>query len=192
MELPIEFPVTEEEMSSLCRILGCRQEELANVLSCHATAAIREYIDMYLGKKSFTRGTDIREYRLMLLIKAAFNNTIPDEQEVSHLFQTTTTESRSLIRSAMSKYQYDLTDAIIMSLRELLRTAKQDADDKTGPYSVVINSQNLIDEMNRLLSDIDGSLPPISKSRGSVSTYHILPSSYQALTRHFSALLTGQ
>jgi hypothetical protein len=83
---------------------------------------------MFLGQKVFRRGSDILEYRLFLLIEKALEGQIPDEQVVSNLFQTTPTESRSLIRSVMSKYQYQLRGAIEYSIRAILENASKDND----------------------------------------------------------------
>lgn len=69
---------------------------------------------MFIGQRVFTRGRDIQEYRLFLLIRGPFGNTIPDDQMVCDLFQTTT-QSRALVRSVMSKYQYELSQAIILT-----------------------------------------------------------------------------
>ena len=64
-------------------------------------------------------------------------------------------------------------------MRRLLQTAQQ--QDENGHYTVIINSLNVVDELNRVLADIDGNLPSVSKKRGSVSTYEIAPSSYTRL-----------
>jgi len=37
---------------------------------------------MFIGQQVFTRGADIREYRLFLLIEQPFDAHIPDEQRV--------------------------------------------------------------------------------------------------------------
>ncbi|HDZ9126326.1 TPA: hypothetical protein RUY84_002776, partial [Vibrio cholerae] len=104
---------------------------------------------------------------------------IPDEKDVTHLFQTTLTESRSLIRAVISKYQYLLRDAIDQTMLTVLNAAEAETD--ASPYEVVIKSQNIVDELNRLISDIDGSLPSVTKKRGSVSTYEIKRSAYEQL-----------
>lgn len=140
---------------------------------------------MFLGQKVFTRGSDMHEYRLSLLIRKAFNNEIPDEQVVCNLFQTTANQSRSLIRSVMSKYQYDLHSAIEQTLRNELENAEQEDDE--GDWILTTNSANVIEALNRRLASIDGSLPQISKQRGSVSSYVIRPSSYQRLADALTA-----
>jgi hypothetical protein len=179
MEIKINIPLTSLEISTLADILECNPGELPNILSQYAAAALREYISMFQGQKVFRRSSDILEFRLLLMIEEAFANLIPDENKVSHLFQTTAPESRSLIRSIMSKYQYQLKVAIESSLKNIITNAKQESKD--ADFTVVVNSQNLVDELNLMLAQIDGSLPLVSKQRGSVSTYVIKPSSYKTL-----------
>jgi len=179
MEVTSTLNLSAEDQKELTKILGCPTNKLGETLSAHASAALEEYVTMFLGQKVFRRGSDQLEYRLFLLIEKAFGNKIPDEQEVSRLFQTTASESRSLIRSVMSKYQYQLKTAIDQSMKYVLKTAKQ--SQQGGSFTVIINSTNIVAEFNRVLADIDGKLKPVSKKRGSVSTYEIAPSSYTRL-----------
>jgi len=139
---------------------------------------------MFLGQKVFRRGSDILEYRLYLLVEEAFQGQIPDEQAVSKLFQTTSTESRSIIRSVMSKYQYQLKAPIESSIAKLLESATKDKEE--NQYIIVANSFNLVAEMNIALAEIDGNLPPVVKKRGGISTYLIQPSSYARLKERYS------
>lgn len=124
------------------------------------------------------------EYRLLLLIETIFNGTIPDERTVSNLFQTTLTESRSLIRSVITKYQYQLRGHVEETLKISLNSAQR--QNNTQDYTVVINSQNIVDELNKALADIDGSLSSVKKKKNSVSTYEIPPSSYNRLCEKFN------
>lgn len=178
----VNFTPTEE--AEITAILGCTTTELNTRLNACLGASLKEYLTMFRGQKVFKRGSDMLEYRLFLLIEHIFNGVIPDEKTVSSLFQTTLTESRSLIRAVMSKYQYQLRTYIDATLRASLVAATR--QDPTQDYSVVINSHNVVDELNKALADIDGSLSSITKKRGSVSTYEITPSSYNRLCARLS------
>lgn len=183
MEVTATINLSEQEQSELAQILGCDEEQLQEELRKYASAALQEYISMFLGQKVFKRGTDILEYRLFLLIEEAFDNKVPDEQDVCKLFQSTSTESRSLIRSVISKYQYQLKSALDKTIKAILQSATRDNDH--DPYTVTINSQNVVEELNRQLASIDGSLTPVTKKRGSVSIYEIKASSYTRLCEKF-------
>ena len=179
MDITFTIPLTEIEELELATILGIGPDNLRTVVSSFGVAAAEEYLSMIRGQKVLKRGSDILEYRLFLLIKYAFNGIIPSEQKVCSLFQTTLTESRSLIRSVISKYQYQIKEFLTDTLRQVLTNATHvnEEDD----YTVVINGINFVDELNRLLAEVDGTLTPVTKKKGSVSTYEIKPASYNAL-----------
>lgn len=183
MKISTEIDLNNEEQQELANILGCKKTELSTKLSPFANAAIQEIISMFLGQKVFNRGSDILEYRLYLLIIHAFNGRIPDEQEVCRLFQSTLTSSRSLIRAVMSKYQYQLRNAIDDTVKSLLGNVEENEDGNS--FIVSVHNLNLVDELNSELAEIDTNLPPVQKKRGSVSTYEIMPSSYTRLCERY-------
>jgi hypothetical protein len=183
MDIPLSIDLSEGDIDDLGSILECSTEELVQQLSHFSVAALREYITMILGQKVFRRGSDIMDYRLFLLIEEAFEGEIPDEQLVSNLFQTTSTESRSLIRSVMSKYQYQLKTAIERSIKKILESATRDKPE--DPYIIIVNNINLIAEMNSAIADINGQLPPIAKKHGGICTWIIQPSSYDHLRERY-------
>jgi hypothetical protein len=180
IQAAIELSPTEaQELSS---ILECSEDRLEEYLQPFASAALAEVVPMFLGQKVFTRGSDLLEHRLLVLILTAFDGRIPDEQKVSKLFQTTASASRSLIRAVMSKYQYQLRGAIDNSLRALIESATGEA---AGGATIAVHSANLVDQLNLELSMMDPTLPPVQKRRASVSTYEIQPSSLRRLRERF-------
>ena len=183
MQITTTLKLGAAERAEICAILGCSDPDLNTRLNSVLGASISEYLSMFRGQKVFKRGSDMLEYRLLLLVETAFNGVIPDERTVSSLFQTTLTESRSLIRAVISKYQYQLKPHVERTLSAALTAANR--QNNAQDYTVVINSQNVIDELNKALADIDGSLSPVAKKKGSVSTYEISPSSYNRLCVKF-------
>lgn len=179
MNFTVSIPISGAEKRELSQILGCTQQQIAEKLKPYLEAAGSEYLTMFLGKRVFRRGSDMLEHRLFVLIEKAFNGRIPDEQTVSQLFQTTTTESRSLIRSIMSKYQYQLKTAIDETVKAVLTSAQKGEQD--SHFTMNIYNANIVAEMNREIASIDGNLPPVRKKRSAVSTFEIAPSSYNRL-----------
>src|SRR5262249_31886437 len=112
------------ERARLRQILGCTDSELEGKLEPYASAALEEYVRMFIGGRVFTRGADIREYRLLLLMENVWKR-VPEDHEVSALFQTTATQSRALIRAVLSKFRYDLASALEGSLRGVLESARR-------------------------------------------------------------------
>ncbi len=175
----IKIGISQEMERTLSEILKCDIEGLNKELSKIASAATEEYIKMMLGEKVFTRGSDIREYRLFLLIINYFEGNIPDERIISTLFQTTQSESKSLLRSTLAKYHYMLKDSINESI---IRVFSGDhSQNENGNYIVKNIPINIIDEMNRIVSEIDGSHNQIKKQRGTLQVYEIPPATYEAL-----------
>ncbi|WP_024553892.1 hypothetical protein ACP26C_04425 [Franconibacter helveticus 513] len=175
----LQFDIDIEDEIELASIIGCENDELSTKVSSFGKASIIEYLEMIQGVKVFKRGSDILEYRLFLLVNHVFDGKIPDEQVISKLFQATATESRGYLRSIISKYQYQLKSAIDDTIKEILSNAE--AQSISGPYNITLNSMNVIEELNKKLTAIDGTLAPVSKKRGSVSTYEVTKSSYEKL-----------
>jgi len=177
----VQIEISEEMARTLSEIVKCDVNELNKELGKIAGAATEEYVKMMLGEKVFTRGSDIREYRLYLLIIKYFEGNIPDESTISTLFQTTHSESKSLLRSTLAKYHYLLKDAINSSIIYVLSgDINQDED---GNYIVKNIPINIIDEMNRIVSEIDGSHNQIKKQRGTLQVYEIPPATFNALIK---------
>ena len=184
MQLTTIINITDPEQAEIAAIIGCSVADLNVRLDAYVTASIEEYLTMIRGQRIYKRGSDILEYRLFLLMKHVFNGTIPDERTVCRLFQTSITESRSLIRSVISKYQYQIRTYAETTMRTTLTSATRANEEE--PYTAVIKSQNIVEELNKLLADIDGHLTSITKKKGSVSTYEIAASSYIDLCRRLT------
>ena len=50
----LDLPESDREM--LAQIVGCNPNNLEANLAPHASAALQEYVSMFLGKSVFTRG----------------------------------------------------------------------------------------------------------------------------------------
>lgn len=183
IEVKLTVNFEDQEVTTLSSILGCDEKQLGNELASHGIAALQEMVRMYLGQRVFTRGSDLMEYRLYLLITHAFAGAIPPEQTVCSLFQCTPSGSRSLIRAVMSKYQYQLQDSIETQLKALVSSAQlmKDGDDVV----VVVDPSNLVDRLNARIRLIDASLPKVMLHAGTVSEFKIKRSSYERLCTHF-------
>ena len=177
--------LTDDERRQLAATFGVDQARLDEELAKYRVAAEEEFLRMILGQRVFTRGQDIREYRLFLLIVHAFDHRLPTEQQISALFQTTTTQSRSLLRAVMSKFQYELDDTIRATLAQALE-GSQENPNVPGGRLLTVDSENVIEALNRRVASLDGSLPQVAKLRGTVSTYEIAPATYQRLVEALS------
>lgn len=185
MNLNFDVNILDEEQSLLQEIFECNEGELATKIEHLSKASVEEYLRMMLGQKVFTRGQDIKEYRLYLLIKYLFEGNIPDEQMITTLFQTTSSESKSLLKSVLAKFQYDLKQSITNTITEILNN-KVEYDDQKDIYFASNISLNIVDEMNKILSGINGALSQISKKKNTLQTFEIQPASLIVLAEHFN------
>ena len=183
MKLSFEVKLDPAEEAALAGILNKKPAELNAAFAPYAATAVQEYVSMFLGQKVFTRGSDIREYRLFLLIRTAFENSIPDEQTVCALYQCTLSQSRALLRAVMSKYQYELRPAIEGTLLKALKAVRKDQNDT---LLVTVNNENVIDEMNKALAAIDGAQDQVVRRTGKLATYELQPAAYRALCDRFN------
>jgi hypothetical protein len=171
MKVTIDLNLTNAEEADLRRIIG--QETAKNWpagFAPFAAAGAEEYARLFLGQKVFTRGSDVREYRLFLLIRTALGKEIPDEQTVCALFQTTLSQSRALLRAVMSKYQYELSKEISGSLRKIVNAAKKLEGKDT--WIIKVNNENGIAELNKILARQPGQ-DEIARQSGKLGTYEL-------------------
>jgi hypothetical protein len=174
----LRFEPGSRERARLRQILGCTDAELETRLAPYATAALEEYVRMFIGERVFTRGSDIREYRLFLLMANVWQR-VPEDHEVSALFQTTAGQSRALIRAVLSKFRYDLAATLEGSLKATLAGARRLSD---GELQLLVRSANLVDALNERIEEIDASLPRLTPGEG-VASYRIKQSAYEQLCR---------
>lgn len=176
--------ITREEERDLQELLGVTTNaELKEKLAKVVKAALREHVDMFLGKGVWTRGDDLLMHRLYLLTKHYFENRIPTEEEVSSLFQLIASRSRSLIRNVLSKYKSLLEDAITETVRKILSDLA--GGDPTQPKEATI-PWNLVEEMNRILKTKRPELKEIRKVTGTAGMYKIEPDSYNLLCQELN------
>jgi hypothetical protein len=171
---------SDAERDQLADALGCTLKDLDDRLAKFIAAAEEEYARMILGQHVYSRGQDIKIYRLSLMIKHAFGGELPTEGQISALFQTTASESRSLLRAVRAKYQYELRQAINASLKTALKRANRQEGETN--WSMVCESDNIVDALNDAVNRYDGSLPKIRKAAGTAGAYEIANSTYEALT----------
>ncbi|HET7231838.1 MAG TPA: hypothetical protein VFJ16_17635 [Longimicrobium sp.] len=179
MHIDFDLELSADERMRLASTLGCEPDELEERLSAYGRAAMREYVNGFLGNWTATRAADLQEFRLLALILDVFGGGIPDEDIVVRHFSITPSQARSLIRSVLSKHQFELSGPLTAALAQVIANCAQ--QEENGVYEVVINNTTVVEELNRRLAAINGRLPQIAKKRGTVSVYYASPASYEAL-----------
>lgn len=179
MEVTATIELSPEDEQRLSQILKTQPGILGEALAPYASAALEEYVRMFLGARVYTRGSDIREYRLQLLIKHANGGAIPDDDYVSALFQTNVGQSRGLTRAVLSKFQYDLEAGVQGSVRDAVDRARREQG--SDPWTVVIRSSNVVSALNREIEILDGALPLVTRTPATAARYEIKRSTYLRL-----------
>jgi hypothetical protein len=178
ISLNLEQLIGEDEERLLKSVLGYQDtDELTSAISRIVMAAISEYLEMILGKQLPTRANEIRERKLFLLIKHYFVGRIPNESEVSALFQLTESSSRTLLRDVRTKYKYELEEELLNSIKALLRLARNNG----SSYTVAIQSDNLLEELKQTVSIKAPYLDQITKVKNSVGAYTIPEDTFEIL-----------
>ena len=180
LNINISFLINEEDKNLLMNILRVNQDQLSEALQSHTVSALEEYINMYLGKNIYKRGSDIQENKLYLLIKNNVFDGMPTEKEVSKFFQTTIGQSRTLLRAVNTKYQYKLRNVILENLKKTIE--KSNLVD--GDYELFVESKFTLEELDILISSLGGEVAPIKKKRDTSSIYIIPSDTYQRIIAH--------
>ncbi|MBZ9740683.1 hypothetical protein [Mesorhizobium sp. CO1-1-4] len=186
MQITFNIELSDSDQAALATALGCPPNELQQELFRHALAALHEHVECYLGRRASTRGNDILEYRLALLIGHAFKNKIPSDATVSRLFQTTLTASRTLIRNALAKYRIQLVDASAASAKAVLETATWPGGNGDD-YLANNPAANVVDLLNQRLLVEDPTMKRIGRVPESGGVYAINKYSYDKLCGAFNA-----
>lgn len=183
MQITFEVEVDAADRALLGQAVGCDDAELDMRLNGHAKAAFLEHLETYVGRRAFTRGSDLLEHRLALLIVHAFGGVVPEDARVANLFQSTMAASRTLIRNTLSRYRYGLAAAADGSARAMLEAVVW----RESEYHARGASPNLVELLNQKLALADPTLKPISRSPDSVATYALARHTYDRLAALYGA-----
>lgn len=186
MPLTIEIPdgfFEDDEVRKLQKLFGTTDEEQFNLaISRVVKAALREYRDMFLGQGLPARSNEIREFRLFYLIKEFYENSIPSELEVARLFQLPASRSKTLLLYVLTRFRYQLEPQILNTLQNVIQAAQVFNDGQE--YRVIIDSGNIVDELDRIIAQEGAVYPRLDKVRNEANTYRIYPDSYNILRKN--------
>ena len=182
IEIPDGFFKEEEEENLRILLRVSTDEDFTISLNHVVLAALDEYRDMFLGMGLPSRADEIRQFRLYYLIKRYFNGRIPDELEVSSMFQLPETRSKNLILYVLTRFRFNLENEILNTLRQIITSAEQTHDGQE--YYVFIGSKNMIDELDRIIARAGIRYKRLTKIKNEPNQYSIAPDSYEIICRH--------
>lgn len=181
---------TEEKgnLKRLFKITNKDDSEFENQLQNITKAALVEYKQMLLGIALPTRADEIKQYRLLYLIKYYFRDRVPTETEVSYMFQLTSSQSKSLIRNVISKFHYQIEEILKNTMKLVLNSFEYDS--KNQCYRGIIKSDNIQEELNRIILNEKPNFKLITLVRNSAAKYEIAEDSYDLLSKYLGVNVT--
>lgn len=179
IEIPTDF-FTPDEETKLRQLLNANTDpQFKTALSKVVFAALDEYKDMFLGSGLPSRADEIRQFRLYYLIKRYFDGRIPDELEISTMFQVPESKAKSLILNVLARFRYHLEEEITRTLQQIIQGAEH--HHTPDDYRVFIGSENMIAELDRIISKAGVRYKTLSKVRNEPNMYAIASDSYALL-----------
>jgi hypothetical protein len=165
----IEFDIEEIDISVTDRTIILQSlniedpTEIQGVLSKIAKCSLLEYRKMFIEKGLPTKAAEVMQERLFYLIKGYFHNRLPNEQEISTIFQLTSSGAKTLLKNTMSRYRIHLKNEIRDSIKIVLNNVALDG----GVGTAIIQSSALKDEINTILTQKAPSLKKFTSVKDS-------------------------
>ena len=185
MDIQFKIELNEGVVQTLMNVVQCDTTELEEVMSQYGKAALSEYIQMFVGRRSFTKGADMLEYRLFEIMRHVLNYEIPKATMVRSHFQMTDTRSKSLVKSMLAKYQH-MIDLHAFKKRLLPYIENAQLNEETNLYEADIPNEENVAFINRVLARIDTSLKKVTKKRGTNTIYEIQIPARKALINYLT------
>lgn len=170
MQLETQVEVLEGEIAPLCAALGCSPEQLPSRMSEIGRAALREYVEMLLGE-NVVRSPENRERRLLYWILYANSGSIPNEEQVSRIFNITTSSARSLLRTVISRYRKQMSAATEVAAKGVLSACG--TEDSKGIRRVSVSNPVIVEYLNDRLAQHGGKVERVRLETNTSSTYMV-------------------
>jgi hypothetical protein len=171
-----EITLEDEELKAMAEAIGCTGQQLAARLPGYAETALREYADMMIGEALITTATDLRERRLVGLIKIALGGRMPDANRVARLFNIAPQSARSLLRSVTAKHRRKLDDAVRAETAAFIAACVNDP--ATNDWKVTWLNPVLVEMLNDRLENANQSKEAIRRNSLVLGGYVVPNGSY--------------
>ena len=182
-EITINLSDSELSKDDINLIKDCLQlngnVEVDEAMKRLCKSAFMEYIKMFKEKGIPSRADEVKQERLYFLILYYFEQKLPNENEISTIFQLTSSESKTLLKNTKSRYRTKINLEIINTLIETLKSAI--LNDDVDAYEFVCTSASTIDELNMIVNKEGPTLEPITKIRGSSAKFSCAVDTYNLL-----------
>lgn len=169
----------QEQKALIKKTLKIEDAEIPEAINKIAKAALTEYLTMFVEGGMPNRADEAKQDRLLYLIQSYFGNTLPNESQISTVFQLTQSQSKTLLKNTVSRFRHKLDDVLLSTMKAVIETAEHSNE----VYLVVINSDVVKDELNMLITQNEPTFKPITKRTGSAGQFVISEDSHALLCR---------
>jgi uncharacterized protein (UPF0297 family) len=184
--MEIEINLSDEQKKRLKNIFSFVSDyQESEVLESIIEAAKEEYLEQFLSDGTKTTVTEIRQYKLFLLVKHVFKGKIPSEIEVASIFKMPISSSRSLIRNMRSRYQFEIENYLKDTIKDILSQIT-DNDSEDGYFHLKVRSSYMLSEMNQIIENKDQNCEKIKRLNDISSVYKISESSKALLDNYIN------
>ena len=174
--------VSQEKLDLLRASMGIADtDDLAPRLTNLAHAGLIEYLEMLAGKGMPNRADEAKQDRLLYIIKKVFSPRLPSEDDISIMFQLTTTQSKTLLRNTLSRYRTKLHEELHQTLEEIYRSAEASGEG----YDVTILSDVFVEHLNLIVAKEGAGYNPIRKRSVGSRKNFIASDTHTALGNYF-------
>lgn len=175
LKLDLTLSLSDDEAAALADTLGCLVIELEQHLALYASAALREYADMLAGQ-AMTSVIELRERRLVAILMAL--PEFPTDERIARMFNLTSTQGRSLLRTTLSRHRNRLRSAIDAAARRFIAAC----EGETGAERVArFPNAVIIDMLNGQLAAASAPRAPIRRKHGTFDTYVVSNGAFNEL-----------
>jgi len=185
--MEIEIILSDEQrrrLRSIFSFVGNDNENdiLQNILE----AAKEEYIVQFLSDGNKNSLSEIRQYKLFLLVKHVFRGMIPSEVEVASIFKIPNTSAKILIKNMRSRYQFEIEQYFKETIRVILNqiNVNENVNNNGGYFQLYIRSPYMLSEMNQIIELGNQNYEKIKRLDPYSSFYKISPDSRQLLVNY--------
>jgi hypothetical protein len=177
-----EFP--KQQQNVIQSALGLqKQADLDGALKKLCKAAALEYVNMFVEEGMPSSADEVRQERLRFLIENYYRDHIPSESEVTAIFQLTKPQSRTLLSKTISRHRNKIGGQVRTSVAAVIRSAKKSRDG--GTWEIVIQSEVILEELNRAVAEKGPTLKRIRLKRGSAGQYEVEEDTYNLLKNEY-------
>lgn len=187
MEITISINQSELDSTSLTILKDCLgiydQDEVNLALIKLCKSAFMEYIKMFRERGLPNRADEVKQERLYHLLLYYFEDRIPQESEISTIFQITLTQSRTLLRNTSSRFRTKIISFLSNTLFGILNGAKFNRE--TNKYELTILSKIFLEEFNTTINIKGPGLSILKKVKNSASRFECSEDTYNLLIENY-------